>query len=65
MVLGGRLEIGAAASDGRIEVVIRGYNEEALAGELAGLVTWLDVVGPAGVRDQLAAIGAALVARYR
>ncbi len=65
MVLGDRLVVGGAATDGRIEVVIRGYNEYALAGELAGLVEWLDVTGPPGVRDHLAAIGDALVERYR
>ncbi|WP_086848687.1 helix-turn-helix transcriptional regulator [Amycolatopsis kentuckyensis] len=64
MVLGDRLEVGGATADGRIEVVIRGYNEYALAGELAGLVEWLEVTGPEGVRDHLASIGGALVERY-
>ncbi|WP_370971183.1 helix-turn-helix transcriptional regulator [Amycolatopsis sp. cg9] len=64
MVLGDRLEVGGATTDGRVEVVIRGYNEYALAGELAGLVEWLEVTGPAGVRDHLASIGDALVERY-
>ena len=64
MVLGDRLEVGGATTDGRIEVVIRGYNEYALAGELAGLVEWLEVTGPPGVRDHLASIGNALVERY-
>ena len=65
MTLGGRLEVGGSTTDGRIEVVIRGHDEYALAGELAGLVEWLDVTGPPGVRDHLAAIGTALVDRYR
>ncbi|NUT46399.1 MAG: WYL domain-containing protein, partial [Saccharothrix sp.] len=64
MVLGDRLEVGGTTADGRVEVVIRGYNEYALAGELAGLVEWLEVTGPAGVRDHLASIGNALVERY-
>ncbi len=64
MVLRDRLEVGGSTTDGRIEVVIRGYNEYALAGELAGLVEWLEVTGPAGVRDYLASIGTALVERY-
>jgi hypothetical protein len=38
MMLGGRLKVGGSTTDGRIEVTIRGYNEYALAGELAGLV---------------------------
>ena len=65
MLLGGRLEVGGPTDDGRIEVVIRGHDEQALAGELAGLVGWLEVTGPAGVRDHLASIGDALIDRYR
>lgn len=65
MVLGRRLEVGGPTSDGRIEVVIRGHNEYALAGELAGLVEWLDVTGPPGVREHLASIGSALIDQYR
>ncbi|MGC5010459.1 helix-turn-helix transcriptional regulator [Streptosporangium sp. DT93] len=64
MMLGDRLEVGGSTTDGRVEVVIRGHNEYALAGELAGLVEWLEVTGPAGVRDHLASIGGALVGRY-
>jgi predicted DNA-binding transcriptional regulator YafY len=62
---GGRLEVGGSTPDGRIEVVIRGNDEQILAGELAGLVEWIEVTGPAGVRDHLASIGSALVERYR
>lgn len=64
MALGDRLEVAGATADGRIEVVIRGYSEFTLAGELAWLVEWLEVTGPPGVRDHLAAIGTALVERY-
>ncbi|GAA2509886.1 helix-turn-helix transcriptional regulator [Winogradskya humida] len=64
MILGDRLEVGGSTTDGRIEVVIRGHSEHALAHELAGLVAWLEVTGPAGVRDHLTAIGNALVERY-
>ncbi|MFV2096217.1 helix-turn-helix transcriptional regulator [Micromonospora sp. LOL_014] len=64
MALGDRLEVGGPTTDGRVEVVIRGYSEYTLAGELAWLVEWLEVAGPAGVRDQLASIGTALVERY-
>ncbi|KWX66981.1 YafY family protein [Mycobacterium sp. NAZ190054] len=63
-VLGGRLEVGGSTPDGRIETVIRGRDEYTLAGELAWLVEWLEVTGPQGVRDHLASIGGALVARY-
>jgi hypothetical protein len=44
--------------------VIRGHNEYALAGELAGLIEWLEVTGPAAVRERLVSIGTALVERY-
>ena len=64
MVLGGRLDVGGSTPDGRIEVVVRGHSAYALAGELAGLIEWLEVIGPQEVRDHLASIGAALVARY-
>ncbi|MEV8441939.1 WYL domain-containing protein [Actinosynnema sp. NPDC051121] len=64
MGLGDRLQVGGSTTDGRIEVLIRGYDEYTLAGELAGLVEWLEVTGPAGVRDHLASIGNALVERY-
>lgn len=63
MILGCRLEVGGSTPDGRIEIVIRGHNEYALAGELAGLIEWLEVTGPQGVRDHLASMGGALVAR--
>jgi predicted DNA-binding transcriptional regulator YafY len=62
--LGGRLEVGGPTADGRIEVVIRGRDEYVLAGELAGLVEWLEVTGPPGVRAHLASMGDALVERY-
>jgi len=65
VMLGRRLEIGGPAPDGRVEVVIRGHSEYALAGELAGLIEWLEITGPQGVRDHLASIGNALAARYR
>ena len=64
MALGGRLEVGGSTTDGRVEVVIRGHDAYMLAGELCGLVEWLEVTGPPGVRDQLASIGNALVERY-
>jgi predicted DNA-binding transcriptional regulator YafY len=64
MAFGGRLEMGGPTTDGRIEVVIRGSDEYVLAGELAGLIEWIEVTGPPGVRDRLASIGTALVERY-
>lgn len=64
MTCGDRLEVGGPADDGRVHVVVRGWNDYALAGELAGLVEWLEVTGPPGVLEYLAAIGRALGERY-
>ncbi|MBF6236193.1 YafY family transcriptional regulator [Nocardia otitidiscaviarum] len=64
MAFGGRLEVGGPTPDGRIEVVIRGSDDYVLAGEVAGLVEWLEVTSPPVVRDRLASIGSALVERY-
>ena len=64
LTLGDRLDVGGPTDDGRVEVVIRGANEYALAGEIAGLVEWLEVVGPPDVRERLASIGRALTGRY-
>ncbi|WP_191299721.1 helix-turn-helix transcriptional regulator [Lentzea cavernae] len=65
LAFGGRLEVGGPTADERVEVVIRGHDEHLVAGELAGLVDWVEVTGPPGVRDELALIGKALVDRYR
>ncbi|MHA7135481.1 helix-turn-helix transcriptional regulator [Oerskovia turbata] len=64
IAFGGRLEVGGATPDGRIDVVIRGRDERMLAGELSGLIEWVEVTGPQGVREHLVSIGAALVERY-
>lgn len=64
IAVGDDLETTGVLADGRISVVIRGPSEYGLAGLLSGLVEWLDITGPAGVRDHLADIGAALTRRY-
>ena len=64
IAFGGRLEVGGSTSDGRVEVVVRGADEYVLAGELAALVEWVEVTGPAAVLERLASIGNALVERY-
>ncbi|MEN0129099.1 MAG: WYL domain-containing protein, partial [Brevundimonas sp.] len=43
---GTRLDVGGATADGRVEVVIRGHDEHMVAGELSGLVDWIEVTGP-------------------
>ncbi|WP_083365353.1 helix-turn-helix transcriptional regulator [Microterricola viridarii] len=64
IAVGDNLEIGPAASDGRIPVVIHAPSEYGIAGHLAGLVEWLEITSPQGVRNHLAVIGAALTRRY-
>lgn len=63
-VFGTRLDIGGTNDDGRVEVIIRGPTDTVLAGELAGLVEWIDVSGPTAITERLADIGAQLTARY-
>lgn len=63
-ILGDRLDVGGTTPDGRIEVGIRGATEYAIAGELAGLVEWLQVTAPPGVVEHLASIGRQLGERY-
>ena len=62
--LDGKLHIGPALSDGRIPVTFQAPSEYGIAGHLAGLVEWLEITRPKGVRDHLARIGAALSDRY-
>ncbi|MFK4788810.1 helix-turn-helix transcriptional regulator [Microbacterium sp. ZW T5_56] len=62
--LGDNLSLGAVDAAGRVAVTIHGPSEYGLAGHLAGLVEWLDIASPPGVREHLAKIGAALGERY-
>ncbi len=62
--MGEKLQVGPAASDGRIPVVIQAPSTYGIAGHLAGLVEWLEITSPPSVREHLATIGAALTARY-
>lgn len=64
MLFGNRLDIGGSADAGRVHIVARGPNADAIACELAGFVEWVEVTGPPEVRDHLAAIGRSLTERY-
>jgi len=64
MLLGSRVRIGPATSDGRVEVEVGGKNARALAGEVAGLGGSLRLTEPADVVACLAEIGRELVALY-
>jgi predicted DNA-binding transcriptional regulator YafY len=63
-LLGTRVSIGPPASDGRIEVELRGPFVEALAGEIGGLGDAVEVIEPVEVRERLARIGRQLTALY-
>ena len=63
-ILGSRLRIGPTGADGRVEVEIAGPFLRTLAGELAGYGALLELHEPPELHDQLAQIGAELVATY-
>jgi predicted DNA-binding transcriptional regulator YafY len=63
-MFGTRLRIGPPTSAGSISVEIRGQQVRSLAGELAGLGSYVEVHTPADVRDTLREIGEQLVAQY-
>jgi predicted DNA-binding transcriptional regulator YafY len=63
-VFGNRLRIGPKAADGRVEIDVGGAHERAIAWEVAGFGGLVELVGPPGVRTELARIGAELTASY-
>ena len=63
-LFGSALDVGDTLPDGRVAVSMAGPTPRALAGQLAGFGSALDVVSPAEVRRLLAEIGSELVAGY-
>jgi predicted DNA-binding transcriptional regulator YafY len=61
---GGRMRIGPAGPDGRVELELRGHHPRSLAAELAGFGGLIEVLEPEELRLELAGIGAELTARY-
>jgi predicted DNA-binding transcriptional regulator YafY len=61
---GASTRIVAERPDGRLDVEVGAPTNEHLAQLLAGWSEHLEVIGPEQIRDQLAAIGTRLVARY-
>ncbi|MGB3684209.1 MAG: WYL domain-containing protein [Ornithinimicrobium sp.] len=59
VAMGDSLEIRGTTTEGRFIVAMHGHSEYGLAGHLAGLVEWLEITRPQGVRDHLADIGKA------
>lgn len=64
MVFGTRAAIGAATDDGRVQVELRAHSVRAIAAEIAGFGSMLEVHEPAEVRAALAGIAHELVATY-
>ena len=62
-ILGSRLDVGGPGPDG-VEVVIRGYSSRSVAGELAGLGSWIHVTSPEEVRIELADVARQLTELY-
>lgn len=63
-MFGTRLRIGPPSRPGWVSVEVRGTNIRSLAGEIAGLGSYLVVHDPTDVRDALRGIGEQLLATY-
>ncbi len=63
-VFGKRVIIGPARRDGRVEVELRGAGERALAGEIAGFGSMIEVLEPYAICEMLAGVGRELVTMY-
>jgi predicted DNA-binding transcriptional regulator YafY len=61
---GSRITVGKAGRDGRVRCELRSWSAHTLASELASFGARVEVITPHGVRDELARLGAELVARY-
>ena len=63
-LLGTRISIGTTEPDGRVAIEVRGHDVAAIAGELAGFGSAVEVLEPAEVRERLARIGRELAGTY-
>ena len=63
-MLGSRIRIGSTTDDGRVHVELRGHSVRALAGEIAGYGTAVEVLDGAEVQAQLRQIGNELLSLY-
>ena len=55
---------GSLEGDGRVRLEVASHTARSVAEKLAGFGASVEVLEPASVRDELAALGAELVARY-
>ncbi|TPW11142.1 MAG: putative transcriptional regulator [Acidimicrobiaceae bacterium] len=63
-LLATRLQIGPSTDDGRVRVQINGFSIDALAGELGGFGSSIEVLEPSELREALARIGRQLQSMY-
>jgi predicted DNA-binding transcriptional regulator YafY len=63
-ILGNRMRIGPTTADGRVEIEAGAPTYRALAGQLAGLGSMVEVLDPPEVRALLAEVGTELTALY-
>ena len=61
---GGTSTVLGADDDGRVRLEVASHTARSVAEKLAGFGAAVEVLEPAAVRDELAALGAELVARY-
>jgi predicted DNA-binding transcriptional regulator YafY len=64
MIFGDRVRIGPSGDDGRVEIEVAAAHLHALAGELAGLGSAVELHDPPELREQLGRIGTELAALY-
>lgn len=64
MILGARLVIGGPVADGRVAIEVRAHSTDAIAGELGGLGSMLEVLDPPEVRERLADLAGELAVLY-
>jgi len=63
-VLGTPMTVGKTVVDGRVDVEVRSYSAEMIAGQLAGFGARVEVLAPKEVRDRLSRIATELAAVY-
>ena len=63
-MFGTRVRFGPTTDDGRVEVELRGQGEWALAAEIAGFGSLVEVLDPPEVRAHLARIATELAGTY-
>ncbi|HEV8116549.1 MAG TPA: WYL domain-containing protein, partial [Acidimicrobiales bacterium] len=64
-LLGNRVRIGPGAPDGRVEIELRGHSVRSLVAEIGGFGSYLEVVSPPEVRQELLVLATELTRLYQ